>query len=161
MPRPVLAGVAVLVAAAAAWFWPTDARRIRATLDTAVEAVSTAAGERELERVARAASLARALAPDVVVETAAGGPAVRGRETVVGVASRIGVGGPLAVTLEGVELTIDGEAGRATATGFARVSGAGASEAGRYDGAEIRIDLTKIDGAWLIARISPAPTISR
>ena len=160
MPRPAVAAVALLVAAAA-WFWPTDARRIRATLEAAVEAVSSVPGERELERVARAARLSRALAPDVVVETGAGGPAINGRETVMGVASRVGMGGPLAVTLDGLEVSLDGDGGRAIATAFARVSGAGASEASRYDGAEIRIELANIDGAWLIARVSTDPTVSR
>lgn len=95
MPRLALAAVAVAAAFAAAWLWPTDARRIRATLETAVSAVSAAAGERELERVARAASLAKALAPDVVVETGPDGPSVQGREMVVGLASRVGMAGPL------------------------------------------------------------------
>jgi hypothetical protein len=161
MPRLVLAAVALCAAAAAAWFWPTDARRVRATLEAAVEAVSTTAGERELERVARVAALMKTLAPDVVVETGPGGPSVQGRETVMGLASRVGMTGPLTVELDGVELTIDGEAGRATATAFARVRGGTAGEAGAYDGAEVRVDLTRIDGAWLIARVSPDRTLTR
>jgi hypothetical protein len=111
--------------------------------------------------VARAAALARTLAPDVVVETGPDGPSVQGRETVVGVASRIGTGGALAVTLDGIELAIDGDAGRATATALARVAGAGANEAASYDGAEVRIELARIDGAWRIVRVAPDRTLSR
>jgi hypothetical protein len=160
MPRLLAAGVALGAAVAAALFWPTDARRIRATLAAAAEAVSSRAGEAELERVARAAGLARTLAAEVVVEAGPDGPAVRGRETVVGLASRLRMQGPLSVEFDGVQLAIDGEAATATAQAFARVRGGSAAEAGGYDGVEVRIDLAKVDGAWLITRVAPERTLT-
>ena len=161
MPRLALGVAALALVLGAVWLWPTDARRIRTTLETAAAAVSAPAGERELERVARAASLAKTLAPDVVVETGPDGPSLRGRETVVGVAARVGMAGPLTVALDGIELAVDAGAGRATATAFARVRGDAAGEAGAYDGAEVRIELARIDGTWRIARVSPDRTLTR
>jgi hypothetical protein len=66
--------------------------------------------------------------------------------------------GPLTVEFDGVELAIDGEA--ATAHAFARVHGASAADAGSYDGAEVRIELAKVDGAWLITRVAPERTLA-
>jgi hypothetical protein len=158
MRRIALAGLALTAVVAVAWLWPTDARRIRATLEAAAEAASAPAGEGDLQKVARVAGLAKRLAPDVVVDAGPDGPAVRGRETVVAVASRLAAG-PLRIELDGVDLTIDG--GRAAAAAFVRVRGDHAGEAGEYDGAEVRIELVKTDGTWVIARVTPDRTVTR
>jgi hypothetical protein len=153
---------AVLGAAlAAVYFWPTDARAIRQRLATAAAAVSRPAGEGDLQRVARAASLLNSLTPDVVVDAGPDGPSVQGRETVAGLASRLGPTGPSSIELVDTGLIIDGQAGRATATILVRVTDGDRGAIDAFDGTELRVDLARIDGAWLIARVARTPALRR
>jgi SnoaL-like domain len=159
MRRLAMAAAVLGVALASMYLWPTDARAIRQRLAMAAAAVSRPAGEGDLQRVARAASLLNSLAPDVVVEAGPDGPSVRGRETVAGLASRLGPGGPSSIELVDTGLVIDGQAGRATATILVRVTGGDRGEVDAYDGTELQVELAKIDGAWLIAHVSRTPAL--
>jgi hypothetical protein len=161
MRRLAMAAVALSVALAAMYLWPTDARAIRQRLATAAAAVSRPAGEGDLQRVARAASLLNSLTPDVVVDAGPEGPSVRGRETVAGLASRLGPGGPSAIELVDTGLVIDGPAGRATATILVRVTGGDRGEVDAYDGTALQVELAKVEGAWLIARVTRAAALRR
>jgi hypothetical protein len=157
----VFTAAAGALALAAFLVWPTDARAIRQRLSAAADAVSVPAGEGDLQRVARAAGLRKSLAPDVVVEAGPDGPSVRGRDTLVALASRLGSPGPVTIVLADARLAIDGPAGRATAGVLVRVDGGDGHEVGGYDGAELRVELTKIDGTWLIARVTGIPALRR
>lgn len=161
MRRLVLAGAAVAVAAAALFFWPTDARAIRQTLAAATDAVSVPAGEGDLQRVARAASLAKRLAGDVVVEAGPEGPSIHGRDTVVGLASRLSIAGPVTVSATVIDLAIDGAAGRATAHVAVQVRGDSRGELESVADSESTVELVKTDGTWLIARATRVPALRR
>lgn len=161
MRRLVLGLAAVSVAAAALVLWPTDARAVRRALAGAAGAVSVPAGEGDLQRIARAAGLARRLAADVVVEAGPDGPSIQGRDMVAGLASRLRTGGPVTVSFTETSLTVDGAAGRAIASGAVQVSGDGSGELAGIDDNELTVTLTKIDGEWLIARVALVPALRR
>ncbi len=157
MRRTLLAVAAVGGILAGLYFWPSDARAIQRTLSAAADAASSPAGEGDLQRVARAASLAKCLATDVVVDAGPDGPAVRGREMVVGLVSRLRPAGAATVDAADVRLIIDGPARRATADVLVRVTATGGGEVDPFDATELTVELTKIDGDWLIARVTRVP----
>jgi hypothetical protein len=160
--RRLVPGLAAVVVAAIAFFlWPTEARAIRRALADAAEAVSVPAGEGDLQRVARAAALARRLATDVVVEAGPDGPAIQGRDMVIGLASRLRMTGPVTVSFTETDLAIDGATGRAIATGAVQVSGDRPGELAGVDDSGLTVTLTKVDGAWLIARVALVPAVRR
>jgi hypothetical protein len=161
MRRTALAVAASGVILAALYFWPTDARAILRTLSRAADAVSSPAGEGDLQRVARAASLAKCLTTDVVLETGPDGPSVRGRETVVGLVTRLRPAGAATVDAADVRLLIDGQATRATADVLVRVTASGSGEAAPFDGTELTVELAKVDGEWLVARVTRVPGLRR
>jgi hypothetical protein len=97
----------------------------------------------------------------VIVEAGPDGPSVRGRDTLVALAARVGSPGPVTVTLTDARLAIDGPAGRASADLLVRVDGGGGHEIGGYDLTELRIELTNVDGRWLIARVTRMPALRR
>jgi hypothetical protein len=160
MRRAVLAGCAIAVALGAVVLWPTDARAIRQRLAAAAETVSAAPGESDLQQIARAASLTKHLTTDVIVDAGPDGPTVRGRDTLVAMASRLGSPGAVAVSIAVAELTIDQAAASATAGVLLRVEGGG-PEVGSFDGTELRIELARADGTWLIARVTAVSALRR
>ncbi len=161
MRRVALGATAVAMAAAALLFWPTDARAVRQTLAAAADAASVPAREGDFQRVARAASLAKRLARDAVVQAGPDGPTIHGRDTIVGLAALLRTAGPVTVTLDVVDLTVDAAAGRANVIAVVHVSGIAPGELESVDAAELTLELTKIDGAWLIARVSRVPVLRR
>jgi hypothetical protein len=156
-------GLAVLLVAglsAAWWFWPTDERRIAARLHEAADTLSTARAEPDLQRTLRLAGLAAHLAPDIVVESEPGAASVRGRSAVVAVAAQLArAGGGRRFELRDVRVTVDAGGRRATAYAASRVT---LEEAVPFaaDGV-VRVDLEKVDGEWLIARVVPEPDLAR
>jgi hypothetical protein len=80
---------------------------------------------------------------------------------VVGLASRLRVAGPVTVSFTETSLTVDGAAGRATASGAMHVSGDGTGELAGVDDSEVTVTLTRVDGAWLIARVGLVPALPR
>jgi hypothetical protein len=152
---------AVAVILAGLYFWPTDARAIQATLARAADAVSSPPGEGDLQRVTRAASLAKCLTADVVVDTGPDGPSVRGREMVVGLVSRLRPAGAATLDAADVRLLVDGQAQRATADVLVRVTASGEGNVHSFDATELTVDLTKIDGEWRIARVTRVSTLRR
>ena len=161
MRRTALAVAVSGVILAGLYFWPTDARAIQRTLSRAAEAVSSPAGEGDLQRVARAASLAKCLTTDVVVDAGPDGPSVLGRETVVGLVSRLRPAGAATVDAADVRLLIDGPARQATAEVLVRVTAGGSGDVSPFDATELTVHLTKVDGEWLIARVTRVPGLRR
>ena len=149
-----------IVGVAAFMLWPSDARAIRQRLAAVADAASRKPGEGDLDRVARAASLLKSLTPDIVVDGGADGPSLRGRESVAAVASRLGATAPAVFELEMSGLVIDGKAGRATADVLVRIVGSdGRGDVEPYDGTELQVELAKVDGVWLIARVTREPPL--
>ncbi len=162
MRRRAIAGalVAPLAAAVAIWLWPTDARRVRARLLTAAEALSARPGESDVERLARLAGFARSLALDVIVEAEPGGPSVRGRETVAALASRLSTTGQQ-ITLTDPDIAFDEARSRATVATVVLVTSAAEGPIAALDGAVVWFELVKTGDDWLITRASTEPTLAR
>jgi ketosteroid isomerase-like protein len=160
--RRIALGLAAVVAALSAFIlWPTDARAIRQTLAAAADAVSVPAGEGDLQRVARAAGLARRLARDIVVEVGPDGPSIHGRDTVAALASRLRSAGPMTVSFSERDLAVDGAGRRATATVALHVTGDGRNGIDSLDDTDVAVELIEQDGAWLIARVTQVPALRR
>jgi hypothetical protein len=162
--------VAVAVGAAAVFwlYWRDEGRTVRGRVAAAAAAVSSRPGEADLDRLARLAGLSKLLAPDVVVEAGPEGPAIRGRDAVVGLASQLAVaGGPQAIELTDVDVAFDDRKQRATVSAILRVTSASPGESPRagaastFHGDVVRIALVKVEGAWLIARAAPEPALTR
>ena len=154
---------AVAVAVALGWWLQgREARRVRAVVDAAAAALTAPPGEPDMQRLLRVAGLGKRLAPDVVVEAEAGGPAIRGREAVAGLAAQLsGIGGIQAVSLSDVRITFDQARTRATVSALAHVTTASAGQASPYDGDVVQIDLRLVDGDWLIGSASRQPALAR
>jgi hypothetical protein len=160
----------LLVAAALGIYslWHDEVRAVRGRVNAAAAAVSSRAGEGDLDRVARLAGLGKLLAADVVVEVEPGGAAIRGRDAVVGLASQLGAaGGPQTIELTDVEVTFDAAKTRATVTAVVRVTSASPGETPRagpassFHGDVVRIELAKESGEWRIARAVPESALRR
>ena len=164
-----LLGVVAIVTAVAAYvLWHDEARVVRARVNAAAAAVSTRAGEGDLDRLARLAGLGKLLAPDVVVEAEPGGAAIRGRDAVVGLASQLAAaGGPQTIELTDVDVTLDDPKIRASVTAVVRVTSASPGESPRtgpastFHGDVVRIELARNGGDWLITRAVPEPSLRR
>lgn len=162
MRRPLIAVLAVAAIAAAWWLWPTETRRVRARLTALADAVSVPAGETDLARVARLAALARLLAPDVTLEGPNGATVIRGRETVVGIATRLGsTGGATTIELTDIAVALDASATSASATATVRARDTKPTAIEGVTGETVRIDLARISGDWLVTRGAIERTLKR
>lgn len=134
-----------LAVAVAAWsVWPTDERAVRARVTTLVGVLNTETSETDLQRMARAATLASGLAPDVVV-TIDENRRATGREMVLGMArqalqTRTG----LRVEIDRLEVRLG--AGQKTASAEATLRG----DDGTYH--DVRLHLVKPGGTWLVQK---------
>jgi hypothetical protein len=160
--------LAAALAATACFLWPSEASRVRALVTGAADAVSTRPGEGDLDRLVRLGGLAKALSPDVVVETGPGGPAIRGREAVAALAGQLSsAGGPQRVDLSDLDVTLDETSSHAVVTAVAHVSsaarggGATTGPVSGFDGEVIRIELARTGDDWLITRACPEPALAR
>ena len=166
--RAVAGGLLAVIAGGAAFFlWPSEASRVRARVIATADAISARPGEGDFDRLARLTGLAKALSPDIVVETERGGPAVRGRESVAALATQLSTAaGPQRVELSDLEVTLDDRSSHAVVTAIVRVTpaapgGTPASGATAFDGDVIRVELARTPDGWLITRVSPAPALAR
>lgn len=147
-----IAGVvgAVLLAVVAWSYWPTEERAVRARVTTLVEALSGEAGESDLQRIARAATLASALTPDVIVALD-NDRQLHGRESVLGVARQwMQTRGDTQVSLDDLDVAVG--AGGATANLVVR------ADDERH---EVRLHLAKPDSTWLVQRAELVSALAR
>jgi hypothetical protein len=152
-------GLAILITA---WqVWPSDERRIRRLVHELGDVFDGRPMTTDFERAARLAPLARALAPDVVVEGVAaqgldGAGVLTSRESVVGGAmAALRVMPDLVVSVESVDVSIWPDQARASArVGLAIGRESGDSGPWR-DITELTIDLVKSGDVWLVARMAP------
>jgi hypothetical protein len=153
----VLAGLAILSIAVLAWrfWWPNDARDIRNRLN-ALAADFNESTTDGLGTVARAVRLATYFTDDVVVELGQGSPPIRGRETLVGMASRLQMR-TAAFRLELLDINVDlrnrSDADVRLTAAFRRLGG-GASGEGSIDAQEISLRMTKANGDWRISHVA-------
>ena len=160
-----LAAVVAVGLAAAAGVWAlrgSEARRVRAQVDAAAAALTVPPGEPDVQRLVRLAGFSKRLALDVVVEAEPGGPAIRGREAVAGLAAQLsGLGGIQTLSLSDVTVAFDDSKTRATVSAMAHVTTASPGQPSSYDGDVVTIELRLIDGEWLISRAASEPALSR
>ena len=156
--------VAVVLAGAGYGVWRAYFRGedsvIRDRLDALVAEVNEGASD-GLGLVARAARIGSFFTEDVALDLGEGAP-IRGRETVIGMAARLQPRtAALTAAIDDVTVNV-GESGSAdvdlTAT-FAR-HGDSADE-GSIDARELALGMRKVDGEWLIARVTAVEPLKR
>lgn len=161
--RRAIVTVAAIAAVAAWWTWPSETRRIRARLDALAAAISTPPQEPDVGRMARLASLARGLHPDVAVVLQEGAAPIVGREAVLALATRAIPGlGPMRVTVDNMDAIVDASAGQATAVVLVSTSrlGQDGASAEPPDSHEVQLTLVRVDGEWLVMRVEMPPLLS-
>ena len=143
-----LFGIALLVAAAAAFFW-SDTRAIRRQLKAMAVAGTVRADESDLERVARAARLSQLLADNVIIRKDASS-FIGGRQAVVGWAMQAAqIFGPVSVAFDHEEIVVNKDA---TATVFMMVNVTGNNPRVAYpEPRQVHLTMSKIDGRWLLS----------
>lgn len=144
----LVTAVALLVVAWACW--PTEERTVRARVTALVDAMNGEIGEGDLQRIARAATLASALTQDVVV-VLDNDRQLNGRESVLGVARQwMQTRLDMRVSLDDLDVTIT--AGGATADLVIRVDD---------EPREARLHLVKPDSTWLVQRAELVSALER
>ena len=145
---------ALLLAAAAFWYWPTDRRRIIAAGRELAEAASIPATEPDLARVTRAAVLSRLLAPDVRLVGPSGRVALDGREAALGLATRLRPPRGLTVSIVDLDPSFgdDGRTATTRTTVTLREAGAGGAP-DQIDVREVEMTWTKAD-AWQLSLVT-------
>jgi ketosteroid isomerase-like protein len=148
--------------AAIAWtFWPeSDEGAIRRRLRAAVEEANARTGQ-GLETVAKAARIGAYFTDDVVVDLGAGAAPLSGRQTLMGMATRLQPPTEsLVVDLKDITVVKRPDTTVAdvtlTAT-FTRRETSGAEET--MDARELALEVRKEDGEWRIARVVAVDTL--
>lgn len=158
-PNPLRALILIGIAAAAVWLlWPSEERRIRARLYDLAVMASTLPGESNLDRLARAAALARGLTPDAELDPGHGRQPIAGREAIAALASRTSLDA-WTVRLEDVAVTLD-EPERATAHAVVVFEPREGTRS-PADVQEVQFALRKMDGEWLVQRAAVIQAIQR
>jgi hypothetical protein len=152
MPRTLVAASAVvLLGFAGWWWWPTDESRVRAHLERMTAAVNGRDGESDLERMARMATLASGLTPDVFVDAA--GHTLEGRDAVLAaIRARMISRRHSVVDLAEVSVTMASDRMRADARVVASVDD-------EYQA--LRVSLVQRDGTWLVAGVEADQALRR
>jgi hypothetical protein len=164
MSRRALAaiGAAILIAAGAFWWWnagSSDEREVRRLFKdfTSELNAGTTSGFGTLAHIAR---LAEFFSPDVVVELGQGSPPIQGRETLLGMVSRLQPR-TSAFVLEtddvNVEFT-DADHGEVTFTAVIRRRSLGSGEES-IDAREFSGEVERMNGRWRVARIVAIDTL--
>ena len=151
----VLAVLAIVISGLVwRYWWPDDARDIRNRLDALADDFNQSTKD-GLGTVARAARLASYFTDDVVVELGQGSPPIHGRETLIGMASRL-QSRTAVFRLELLDVNVKrsdtSQADVRLTAAFRRLGGAGAE--GSIDAQEVALHLTKASGEWRITRVA-------
>ena len=143
------------------WFNPNRAVKrqlgeLAATLSVPPE------GESGIERLARAARLRNYLAPDVRISTGGSRPEIRSQEAVVAaVATWNPPAGGWTVTFVDVQIAVDSDtSARAYMTVEVNVANPDAGQPS-IEAREVRVEMTKMEGLWLLTAAEPAETLQR
>lgn len=147
---------------------PSEERAIRNELSGIAETLSVPASDGDLGRLARVASLRKALAPDVQVSTGviprpgAQTPSeISGRDGVLALVGRWSPP-PGGVRVEFVDMQVTLDASRTNAQVYCTVQlTSGTSDKPIVDARELTLGVSRIDGEWLITSIRPEETLNR
>jgi hypothetical protein len=156
LTRQRRAVVALAIVVLAIWGWrswrPDDTRDIRRRLH-AFEAEFNASTADGLGTVTRAARLSSYFTEDVIVELGQGSPPIRGRETLIGIASRLQMR-TAAFTLQLIDITVTlqppGQADVRLTASFRRRSIASGEES--IDAQEFAVRMIKA-GEWRVSSV--------
>lgn len=146
--------------------WPSDQRRIRTLVVEIVGVFDGRTVASELERATRLAPLARALAPDVIVDgIAADGrvsdAALQGRDAVIGAAAgALRLAPDLTVRIDDVVVTVEPRASQASAVAGIVVTST-AHAGGWGDIREVQFELSRHEDHWLVTRVTPIQVLRR
>ena len=163
MSRRRLPLILVLVAALAAlWWWktsPSQEREVRALFDSFAREFNS--GTRDgLGLLARAAHIGEYFTPDVVIELGQGSPPLQGRETLMGMASRLQPR-TSAFVLEfddvNVEFT-DADHGEVTFTALFRRRSQDSGEES-IDAREFAGEVVRTGGRWRVSKVVAIDTL--
>jgi len=131
-----------------------DEARIRRQLEDMAETVSIEGRETPMIRQARATRLGTYLTADVDVDLGAPFSPVAGRDAVARAAAQVRVpAGGMTVEFDEVQVTVDGEARHAVASTRASVRAGTAVGGDLLETRELDLELSEIDGVWLIAQV--------
>ena len=153
----VVAGAAAVLLVLFVWryWWPDDARDIRNRLNALADDFNESTTD-GLGTVARAARLSTYFTDDVVIELGQGSPPIQGRETLIGMASRLQTR-TAAFRLELLDMNVDvrrgSEADVTLTAAFRRLGGAAAGE-GSIDAQELALRMNKGNGDWRISHVA-------
>ena len=158
--RPVLVSLAVLVLAVVAWrYWvPDDKRDVRRRLNAFAAEFNetTAAG---LATIAHAARIGTYFTEDVVVEFGDGAPPIRGRKTLIAMATRLQPR-TSAFTLElldqNVTISAPSTAEVNVTAAFRRRSRVAGEDA--VEARELALRMVKTGGNWLVSEVKAVET---
>jgi SnoaL-like domain len=160
MSRRVSLILALVVAAAALWWWKSNSsqeREVRALFDSFAREFNSGTSD-GLGLLARAAHIGEYFTPDVVIELGQGSPPIQGRETLMGMVSRLQPR-TSAFVLEfddvNVEFT-DADHGEVTFTALVRGRSQGAES---IDAREFAGDVVRAGGRWRVSRVVAIDTL--
>jgi hypothetical protein len=157
--RTIAVSAAVLIVAWGAYrFWPSEERRVRGRLEALEETVNERPTD-GIGLVTRTAQLTTFFENDVVLDPGRGAGAIRGRERLIALASRVpNSGNAFAVRFVDVSVSVDGADAivRMTAT----ITSIDARGEENVDAREVELALRKSDD-WRIARITAVEVLER
>ena len=153
-----VATVIVLLAVWFGWryFFPSDEAQIRGVLDRIANAVSAgAAGEGEVARIARAASVRNVLDPQIVVDAGPPFSTITGRDALIGALARLNATvRDLDVEFDDVQVTVapDRATARASLTAEAHVRDERGGQA--LEARELDVTFRRLEGDWVVSEVA-------
>ncbi len=151
----VAVGIGAIIALGYPRLFPSEERRIRRQLDDLVQTVNTPPAE-GVEALARAARIGNAFDTDVMIDFG-DGPPVRGREAIMGIASRLqDRGRTVSVALQDVDISIARD--RASADVDLTVV---VKTDDSTDAREFQVRMIKPQDQWLIAQATAVKVLQK
>lgn len=154
---PLVAGVLIVAGGWWAWGWlfPSDEALIRRTLDRIATAVGAEAGDGNLARLGRVATLREEFHPDLFVDAGPPFRELRGREAVIGAVARTGgVLQDLDVSFTDVAIAVEPSRQAASATLVAEARFRDGDAGGRaYEARELDVRFVQHEGRWVVSEV--------
>jgi len=163
MSRRIQIAIAVgLVAGAALWWWrggSSAEREIRGVFASFVTEFNSGASD-GLGLIARAAHIGESFTPDVVIELGQGSPPIHGRETLMGMASRLQPRtAAFVLELDDVNVELkDQDHADVTFTALIRRRSVDSGEES-IDAREFAAEVVRLDGRWRVSRVVAIDTL--
>jgi len=150
------------IAGAAFWWWrggSSAEREIRRVFANFATEFNSGASD-GLGLIARAAHIGESFAPDVVIEFGQGSPPIHGRETLMGMASRLQPRtAAFLLELDDVNVELkDQDHADVTFTALIRRRSVGSGEES-IDAREFAAEVVRLDGRWRVSRVVAIDTL--